>query len=60
MQTRSPLCICHGLNWAYAPRLRKQFCVKNIKQSLILKKNRRLEVTFATQKLKSCRILEET
>ena len=30
MQTRSPLRIYHGLNWAYAPHLRKQFCVKNI------------------------------
>ena len=59
MQTRSPLHIYHGLIWAYAPRLRKQFCVKNIKQSFNIK-NRRLEVTFATQKLKSCRILEET
>ena len=55
MQTRSPLRIYHGLNWAYAPRLRKQFCVKNIKQSFN-SKNRRLEVTFAMQKLKSCRI----
>ena len=55
MQTRSPLHIYHGLNWAYTPRLRKQFCVKNIKQSFN-SKNRRLEVTFATQKLKSCRI----
>ena len=50
MQTRSPLCIYHGLIWAYTPRLRKQFCVKN-KQSFN-SKNRRLEVTFATQKLK--------
>ena len=55
MQTRSLLRIYHGLNWAYAPRLRKQFCVKNIKQSFN-SENRRLEVTFATQKLKSCRI----
>ena len=54
MQTHSPLRIYHGLNWAYAPRLRKQFCVKN-KQSFN-SKNHRLEVTFATQKLKSCRI----
>ena len=59
MQTRSPLRIYHGLIWAYAPRLRKQFCVKNIKQLFNIK-NRRLEITFATQKLKSCRILEET
>ena len=28
MQTRSPLRVYHGLNWAYTPRLRKQFCVK--------------------------------
>ena len=55
MQTRSLLRIYHGLNWAYAPRLRKQFCVKN-KQSFNSKNNCRLEVTFATQKLKSCRI----
>ena len=54
MQTRSPLRIYHGLNWAYAPRLRKQFCVKN-KQSLNSKKCR-LEVTLAMQKLESCRI----
>ena len=59
MQSRSPLRTYHGLIWAYAPRLRKQFCVKNIKQSFNIK-NRRLEVTFARQKLKSCRILEET
>ena len=30
MQTRSPLCIYLALNWAYALRLRKQFCHKNI------------------------------
>ena len=56
MQTRSPLRIFHGLNWAYAPRLRKQLCIKKNQQSSNTKNNRRLEVTFATQKLKSCRI----
>ena len=37
MQTRSPLRIYHGLNWAYAPRLRKQFLCqkKNIYQTIV-------------------------
>ena len=55
MQTRSPLRIYHDVNWAYAPRVRKQFCVKNILNNRKITKCH-LEVTFVKQKLKSCRI----
>ena len=51
MQTRSLLCIYHDLNWAYAPRLQKQFCLKNIVNNR-LKVKTLSQCSFRKRKLK--------